>query len=146
MTGWQVRKVQAFLDERHGGPVRLAEAAAVIKRSPSYFARAFKATFGKTLGDHLRVMRIETAKRMLLNGDERLAVIALACGFCDQAHMTRLFSRVVGLSPQRWRRDQRQSATHLRGPAAAAVREPARSRAAPNRSRLEADPRPGPPA
>lgn len=106
LAGWQVRKIQAFLDERYDGPVGLPEAAAVIQRSPSYFARAFKATFGETLGAYVRSMRIEKAKCMLLMGDESLAVIALVCGFCDQAHMTRVFSTLVGLPPHRWRQEQ----------------------------------------
>jgi AraC-like DNA-binding protein len=33
-----------------------------------------------------------------------LSVIALACGFADQSHFTRVFTRRVGLSPGAWRR------------------------------------------
>jgi AraC-like DNA-binding protein len=33
-----------------------------------------------------------------------LSQIALACGMCDQPHFTRIFHRVVGVSPGLWRR------------------------------------------
>ena len=35
-----------------------------------------------------------------------LAEIALACGFADQSHFTRVFSRIVGVGPAAWRRAQ----------------------------------------
>ena len=40
----------------------------------------------------------------MLAGDRRLCDIALECGFGDQAHFTRTFRRIVGQSPQAWRR------------------------------------------
>ncbi|MDB5496304.1 MAG: helix-turn-helix transcriptional regulator, partial [Phenylobacterium sp.] len=33
-----------------------------------------------------------------------LSMIALACGFADQSHFTRVFTRRVGLSPGAWRK------------------------------------------
>ncbi|MGB5182647.1 MAG: AraC family transcriptional regulator, partial [Xanthobacteraceae bacterium] len=30
--------------------------------------------------------------------------VALACGFADQSHLTRVFTRMVGVSPGAWRR------------------------------------------
>jgi AraC-like DNA-binding protein len=41
---------------------------------------------------------------MMLFTKEPLASIALACGLADQSHLTRLFRRVVGVSPASWRR------------------------------------------
>jgi AraC-like DNA-binding protein len=41
----------------------------------------------------------------LLNKNEiRLSDIAALCGFSDQPHFTRVFKRIVGISPGRWRR------------------------------------------
>lgn len=36
--------------------------------------------------------------------NESLVAIAMECGFSDQAHLTKLFRRVVGVSPGAWRR------------------------------------------
>jgi AraC family transcriptional regulator len=38
--------------------------------------------------------------------DRRVSVsqVALTCGFADQSHLTRVFTRMVGLSPAAWRR------------------------------------------
>jgi AraC-like DNA-binding protein len=40
----------------------------------------------------------------MLTTDEALSQIALACGLCDHAHFSRLFRRVLGISPNMWRR------------------------------------------
>ncbi len=55
---------------------------------------------------HLRLRR---AKELLRCGTS-LAEAALRSGFCDQAHMTRHFARVVGLSPARYARAHANSA------------------------------------
>jgi AraC-like DNA-binding protein len=36
-----------------------------------------------------------------------ISEIAMACGFADQSHFTRLFSRFVGTTPAVWRRQRR---------------------------------------
>jgi AraC-like DNA-binding protein len=37
-----------------------------------------------------------------------LSSVALSCGFADQSHLTRVFTREVGASPAAWRREVRQ--------------------------------------
>jgi AraC-like DNA-binding protein len=41
---------------------------------------------------------------MMTSTPEKLAVIALACGFADQSHFNKHFRRAVGMSPGLWRR------------------------------------------
>jgi AraC-like DNA-binding protein len=62
------------------------------------FARAFKAGYGLSPHAYLLNLRVNQAKAMLGSG-RPLADTALACGFCDQSHFTRVFERTVGLSP-----------------------------------------------
>jgi AraC-like DNA-binding protein len=48
--------------------------------------------------------RIEAVQRRLLETSASLSEIALACGFADQSHLTRVFRAQVGQSPAHWRR------------------------------------------
>jgi transcriptional regulator GlxA family with amidase domain len=48
--------------------------------------------------------RIERAKQLLQEAQLELADIAVACGFVDQSHFTRVFSQSEGQSPGMWRR------------------------------------------
>jgi AraC family transcriptional regulator len=51
--------------------------------------------------------RVERAKALLLARRLGLADIAIACGFVDQSHFTRVFTKLEGDSPGRWRQAHR---------------------------------------
>jgi AraC-like DNA-binding protein len=48
--------------------------------------------------------RVERAKELLREPNLRLAEIAQTCGFVDQSHFARVFSKSEDCSPGRWRR------------------------------------------
>jgi AraC-like DNA-binding protein len=50
-----------------------------------------------------RALRVQAAQKLLRRG-EPARDVALACGFYDQAHLTRHFKAVTGVTPMRWRR------------------------------------------
>jgi AraC-like DNA-binding protein len=54
--------------------------------------------------------RVDTAKRLLKNDDLPLAQIALACGFANQSHFTRVFKLATGCTPAAWQRRSRVDA------------------------------------
>jgi AraC family transcriptional regulator len=49
-------------------------------------------------------LRVERAMTLLRRPDLSLSEIALACGFADQSHFGRVFTRHTGQSPGTWRR------------------------------------------
>ncbi|CAN7726461.1 helix-turn-helix transcriptional regulator [Ensifer adhaerens] len=51
--------------------------------------------------------RVEKARDLLVSSPLPIAEIAMACGFADQSHFTRAFSRVVGTTPGCRQRHQR---------------------------------------
>lgn len=48
-------------------------------------------------------LRIERASRLLLESKADVAAVAVACGYADAFHFSRVFRRVQGLSPRAWR-------------------------------------------
>jgi methylphosphotriester-DNA--protein-cysteine methyltransferase len=66
--------------------------------------RAFRRTLGVAPHNWLLARRVEAAKEKLRDGRLSLLDVALACGFADQSHLTRVFTRMVGISPGAWRR------------------------------------------
>lgn len=73
--------------------------------SKFYFSRQFARSLGVSPWEYLTRVRIERAKAMLLDIPTlSLANVALNCGFSDQSHMGRHFKRIVGTTPQKWRR------------------------------------------
>ena len=78
--------------------------AEVAQMSPSQFRRAFKATVGQSPHSWLNKRRLERAKILLAKTEGAIAQIALDCGFSSQSHMTTLFSRHLGTTPNRYRK------------------------------------------
>ncbi|MEI2386149.1 AraC family transcriptional regulator [Breoghania sp. JC706] len=89
------------------GSVSIEDLANACSLSPRVFLKAFRDSTGRTPSQRHRELRIEKACDLLLHTDMPLKGIAHACGFTDQSHFTRHFSRDKGLSPGQWRRRQR---------------------------------------
>jgi AraC-like DNA-binding protein len=104
LAPWQARRAMQFIDENLCRTIRIKEVAAVARLSVGRFSKAFHTDFGVTPHGFVTRRRIERAQEMLLLTGKPLAAVAVACGFVDQAHLTRLFRRLVGLTPGRWRR------------------------------------------
>jgi AraC-like DNA-binding protein len=104
LAPWQVTRVTRFIEANLSEKVGPQDLASLARLSTSHFARAFRATVGKSPYAYLIHRRIERTKEMMLETDLPLVQIALDCGLADQAHFTRLFTRIVGISPAAWRR------------------------------------------
>jgi AraC family transcriptional regulator len=61
-------------------------------------------TFGVSPRVYVLRRRIEVAQGLMLTTSEPLSSIAVRCGMCDQPHFTRTFHRIVGETPNTWRR------------------------------------------
>src|SRR5262245_46768318 len=92
LAPWQARRALQLMSSDLSGRLRLREAASACRRSVGHFSYAFRQTVGSSPHQWLLARRIE----LLLNTDHRLSEIALATGFADQSHFTRVFSRRMG--------------------------------------------------
>ena len=107
LTPLQERRVTSrLLDDLKADP-GLSELAALCGLSRSHFVRAYKQTPGMPPHRWLLNQRLSQVKRLLIATEMSLAEIALDCGFADQSHMTRVFSKTIGISPGAWRRQQK---------------------------------------
>jgi len=110
LAPWQIKQLRTHITENLASPIALEELAAICRLSGSHFSRAFKTSFGDPPHSYIMRQRIEEAKRLMLEREESLSQIALACGFADQSHFCRSFRRAEGDSPNFWRRQ------HASGP------------------------------
>jgi AraC family transcriptional regulator len=111
LAGWQVRRAVAYIEAHLESTIRVKDLAALTRLSASHFSRAFKRSLGQAPMTYVIQKRVELAQRLLLTTEDSICRISLACGMFDQAHLTRVFRRVVGESPTAWRR------LHAVGPA-----------------------------
>jgi AraC family transcriptional regulator len=94
--------IEANLD----GELPLSDLAAVCALSPAYFARAFEASTGIPPYRWMLVRRIERATHLMRTTTLPLSEIGTACGFGDQSHFSRSFSKMMGDPPATWRRER----------------------------------------
>lgn len=104
LAPWQLRRAQERIDAELGDAPCLKAVAAECGLSVSHFARAFRQSVGVSPHAWIVRQRVVRAKVMMRAQDRSLAEIALACGFSDQSHFTRVFAREEDMSPGRWRR------------------------------------------
>jgi AraC family transcriptional regulator len=100
---WRLRDACDWMMARLDDTFSIAEVAAQVDMTPGYFARAFRQATGEPPHRWLMRKRIERARELLQNPKNSLAEIASACGFADQSHLTRVFGRIEGVTPGRWR-------------------------------------------
>lgn len=103
LAPWQVRRVHSYIAANLEKRTRIADLAAVSHLSASHFAHAFRMSFDAPPGALIRSQRLDHARQMLIASNLSLAEIAVACGFADQAHMSRLFRRDMDMPPGKWR-------------------------------------------
>lgn len=108
LARWQERRAKEFLAANICSDISIADVAAQCNLSRSYFIKAFREATGRTPHRWLLELKIEKAKALLLGPLVSLPQIAIACGFADQAHMTRVFTSIMGIPPAKWRRQFRR--------------------------------------
>jgi AraC-like DNA-binding protein len=104
LAPWQKRKMDCYLRAHLEHPLQVKQLAQQVSLSVSHFCRAFKDSFGTTPHMHIIRLRLERAKQLMLETQDPLSDIALRCGLADQAHLSKLFRRWMGESPNAWRR------------------------------------------
>jgi transcriptional regulator GlxA family with amidase domain len=101
--------VTAYIEEHLASTIRLQDLAGIARLSHSHFCRAFKESMGHPAHAYVMRRRVHRAQWLMLSTAESLSQIAALCGMADQAHFCKLFRRLVGDSPNSWRRAQRQA-------------------------------------
>ena len=104
LAPWQEGRAKEILSANLNGDVPLKEVARECRLSVSHFSRAFRRTVGVAPHNWLLTRRVELAQEKLRYSRLSLSEVALACGFADQSHLTRVFTGMVGVSPGAWRR------------------------------------------
>ena len=106
LAAWQERRVRELMSANLQGNVSTRDLARECSLSVGHFARAFRCSTGLSPHQWLLQRRIDKANALLRDARLSLAEIALACGFADQSHFTKAYTRLRGISPGAWRRQQ----------------------------------------
>ncbi len=102
-TAEHYKRVLDFVSDNYGSSIAVEDMASKAGLSASHFSHLFKRTIGTSPMRFVLAYRVEQAKKRLALRDEPMIDIAMACGFSDQAHFSRQFKQIEGISPSTYR-------------------------------------------
>ena len=98
-----LQRAVRYIREHLAGEITLADAAAAAFLSPNYLAHLLKKETGKTFTDLVTERRLEFAQELLSHSSQRIASVAHASGFADEAYFSRRFRQRFGQTPRAYR-------------------------------------------
>src|ERR1700691_5784988 len=119
LLAWQLNRVVDYIETHLAEKIMAMDLADLANVSVGQLTRAFKISVGVPPFHYIASRRVELACMLMSTTRKPLSQIAIACGLCDQAHLCKVFRRMIGLSPSAWRRTSRiagVSPTGNRGP------------------------------
>jgi AraC family transcriptional regulator len=100
-----LRRIRDRIEAELDTEISLTSLAKESGYSRAHFLRMFRAATGLTPHRYVLEMRLSTAQRLLRQSQMSLADVACTCGFSSQTHMTDLFRKRLGVTPQGYRRN-----------------------------------------
>ena len=104
-----LQKIEAQLAEPSDRALTVRELAERLHISPCYFCKLFRKQTGLTFTTYRTQVRVEAAKRLLLDPTRRVSEAAFEAGFDSIPYFNRAFRRHVGCSPSEFRARQVES-------------------------------------
>ncbi len=96
-----------YIEKNFREPLSITEVAAVSGYSVSYFSRLFKNQLGKAFSEYLCLTRLKHVQQLLLTTDMSAMDISLECGFPYPGNMTASFKKEFGMTPLKFRKQNR---------------------------------------
>ena len=96
-------KVKEYLRIHAREDISAAHLASVFHYNPDYLTHIFREEYGTTICAYTNSVRIEEAKKLLLDSDLKIGDVAAAVGFRDVKYFMKAFKRSAGVTPSEFR-------------------------------------------
>lgn len=98
-----ITKAKQFIRDHLAEDLSLGQVSSAVHTSTFYFCKLFRKVTGGTFTGFVSRLRIEKAKDLLLNPNLRVSEIAYEVGFQSLTHFNRVFRKLAGESPTKYR-------------------------------------------
>lgn len=98
-----IEKAKDYIENYYYQNITLNLLAEMLYIHPNYFSRMFKEKTGENFSKYLLNVRLEVAKKLLLNNDLKTYQIAEMVGYGSKKYFIKVFKEATGLSPQEYR-------------------------------------------
>jgi LacI family transcriptional regulator len=103
-----VARALHFIHDHAGQPIGVGDVVEQLLISRRALEMRFKKAVGRTLRRELERVRLERARRLLLETDLPLPQVARAAGYSSASYLTEVFRKELGQTPARYRRHVRE--------------------------------------
>ncbi len=101
--------VEQYIRQHYTEELDRSDIAAAFYLSPEHLGKVYKKQTGRNLKDMLAEYRIEQAKRLLNDPEQRIGDVAAAVGFDNFAYFSTVFKKYTGMTPLEFRRAAEES-------------------------------------
>lgn len=98
-----IRRIIRYIEQTHTESFSLDQLATELDYNKRYLCSAFRRATGYTILDYLNHVRVRHATNCFYYYDVPIGVIAEHVGFITAVHFTRVFKKLVGISPSAFR-------------------------------------------
>jgi YesN/AraC family two-component response regulator len=98
-----IQKVMEYVNSNYMNRISLNDVSEHVSFSVSYLSRMFKEEKGISLTSYINEVRIRAAKLLIKQSDISLSQAAYLCGFDDQSYFSKVFKRITGTTPGKYR-------------------------------------------
>ena len=106
----RLNRVLEYISENYSEKITTKYLSGMCFLSEAHFCRFFKSAVGKSCTEYVNQYRIEKASILLSNTNEPITAIAYTVGFDDINYFSRVFKKVKGITPGKYR--QKTTLTH----------------------------------
>ncbi|MSS08993.1 response regulator [Clostridium sp. WB02_MRS01] len=99
---YKVKKAKQFILENVYQKVSLNQVAAELEITPGYLSRIFKKVTQQSFSDYIAEIKIEEAKKLLLQDNNRVYEVSSKLGYEDPYYFSKVFKRVTQMTPSEY--------------------------------------------
>ena len=97
------KNIASYIRHHLSDAIKTEDIAASLFMSRSHLSTRFKNETGMNLTEYIHYIKISEAKHLLAHTDKNLSLISNYLGYSSQSHFTRMFKKIVGMSPAEYR-------------------------------------------
>ena len=103
-----VRRAKTYIAHNLSRNVTRADVAAEVHLNEEYFSRLFSRQTGFTFKDYLLGEKMREARKLLETSSLPVSIVASKVGYDNFSHFSQIFKKLVGESPQEYRRNHKK--------------------------------------
>jgi two-component system, response regulator YesN len=98
-----IDNIKVYISKNYSRPLTLERFSALFFINPSYLSFLFKEKTGENLTDYINRERIEHAKLLLKNSNDKVYKVAKVLGYDNPKYFFRVFKKMTGYTPEEYR-------------------------------------------